>query len=1517
MRARKRDIFTTVRTEGYLLPVDLLQRITEGDKTLKGLEPETYHISKNERLNEVINRAWKRCQTTWNGFQKEYQVLPDADTGTTLTRERWLLVLFQELAYGRLLTSKAREVGGKRYPVSHFWNHMPIHLVSFRQTLDRRTPGVAGAARLSPHGLVQEFLNRSDDHLWGMVSNGLGLRLLRDNASLTRQAYVEFDLEGMMSGEVYSDFILLFLLLHQSRVEAEQPEKCLLEQWTRAAQEQGTRALDQLRRGVEQAITALGKGFLAHPGNGGIREKLRNGELGAHDLYQQLLRLVYRLIFLFVAEDRNLLLLPQTTENTKRLYLDHYSLNRFRRMAGRVRGTRHADLWEGLRVTFKCLYQGEPALGLDPLGGFLFSPDAMPDLNSAGLSNDALLEAIRRLSHTKEGRSLRPVDYRNLGTEELGSVYESLLELHPEVNTAAATFDLRIAAGSDRKTTGSYYTPSSLINCLLDSALEPVIENAIQEPNPEKALLELKVVDPACGSGHFLIAAAHRMAKHLAMIRTGEAEPAPEERRKAIRDVVSHCIYGVDLNPLAVELCKVSLWIETLDPGKPLGFLDHRIQLGNSLVGATSELLADGIPDDAFKPVEGDDRKLANIVRGRNRAERLTKQKKLFSGQPVGSHWQEKVEEFLQWGFLPEDHHHEANDKAARYQTLVKDPGLKRVKEVATLWTSAFFWPISEQTATNVPTEDRFRQFQTGDIDLPSSTKDHMKNFGTEHRFFHWHMVFPEVFVEDKGFDCVIGNPPWERIKLQEKEFFAQRDPAIAEAPNAAARKRLITRLENKNPDLWKAFCGAKRHSEAESLYIRNSGRYPLNAIGDINTYQIFAGLAHQLIHPKGRAGIIVPSGIATDDSNKKFFKDLSKKNALLSLYDFENREKLFPEVDSRMKFCLLTMGGPNVAANGADFAFFLTNAGQLKEENRHFALSSDEIALLNPNTRTCPIFRSKRDAEIAKAIYRRVPVLLEKRKRGNRSPWGIKFSTMFHMSNDSHLFRTKDQLLSQGLRLEGNIFVKNRIRFLPLFEAKMVHHFDHRWATYDGSDIRDVTQTEKQDPNQAACGRYWVEAREVYARSADLPKGLRQALAERNNRVIILALTHLLFSHWLQKAAEGSDEKAMKVVFPVWKAFVSYHEMAQNIAPTQLGVCGDNPGCFRPLGPDYLPAAPLDKIVDSQREKTAWYASDPRSISAYLHFTSPYARYIDSAPRLCSEEEALDYAENLLERATPRWFVGFRDICRSTDERTVVGGIFPQAAVGNNLPVWTASKGEGVYLTSILSSFACDFAARFKVGGTHLNFFIAEQLSVLEPTVLDGQCLWDQTNSSISSWLLLRIMELIYTAWDLEAFAKEFGWNGPPFRWKQERRFFIRCELDAAFFHLYLPTTTNGNWKPASITEGAACDETPEELAHLKTQFQRPRDAVGYIMENFPIVKRKDEQKYGEYRTRRVILACYDAMSESMKTGKPYQTILDPPPGPPENGLPEWKPGQLKPNDWPPHIHLPKEYNPDQGDEG
>jgi hypothetical protein len=428
MKGHSRNIFTTVRSEGAILPTDLLQRIVDNDKDLKGLTPAAYHLLEGEKLNEAINRSWSRLRGAWASFQWVLETLPATDLAMKVTRDRILLPLFQELGYGRLTTTRAVEIEGRAYPISHLWQNTPIHLVGYRVELDKRTAGVAGASRSSPHSLVQEFLNRSDDHLWAFVSNGRQLRILRDNASLTRQAYVEFDLEAMMAGEVYADFVLLWLLCHQSRVEAEKPEQCWLEGWSKTANDQGKRALEALRDGVEAAIASLGQGFLTHAANRTLRQKLQSGELATQDYYRQLLRLVYRLLFLFVAEDRELLLDPNAEPTAKDRYILYYSTARLRTLAEKRRGTRHSDLFHGLRLVMEKLGsdQGCPALALPALGSFLWSSDAVVDLlgdESCQIANSDLLNAIRALAFIVDKHGRRPVDYKNLQSEELGSVY--------------------------------------------------------------------------------------------------------------------------------------------------------------------------------------------------------------------------------------------------------------------------------------------------------------------------------------------------------------------------------------------------------------------------------------------------------------------------------------------------------------------------------------------------------------------------------------------------------------------------------------------------------------------------------------------------------------------------------------------------------------------------------------------------------------------------------------------------------------------------------------------------------------------------------------------------------------------------------------------------------------------------------------------------------------------------------------------------------------------------------------
>ncbi|MGH2749583.1 MAG: N-6 DNA methylase [Actinomycetota bacterium] len=570
-----RDTFTTVRVAGGILPPDLLTRLTTA-KEVEGLAPVDYHLAPGETLREAANRAWSYLTGVWASYKSALDKLPPEDRATSLTRERWLLLLFKELDFGRLPATSAGGLTaeGKGFPISHHWGNVPAHLLGYNIELDSRSTGVVGAAGASPQSLVQEYLNRTDEALWGILSNGRTLRLLRDSTSLVGSAYVEFDLEAIFDGDQFSDFLLLYLMLHQSRFESpeENPAECWLERWRTQAIETGTRALDQLRDGVAEALETLGSGFLSHPSNHDLRQALKDGSLDLADYRRALLRLVYRLLFLFVAEARSALFEPDAGETSKRRYLDFYSVAHLRRISLKRLGSSHGDLWHGLRQVLRALGNeaGHPQLGLPALGG-IFEHTELDVVDDHELSNHALLEAVRALSTVRDRTTgpTRTVDFRNLDAEELGSIYESLLELIPSHDPATNQFKLRVVAGNERKTSGSYYTPTSLIESLLDTALDPLIEEAENAEDSERALLEITVCDPACGSGHFLVAAARRIAKRLAAVRTGDPEPGPEPVRTALRDVVTSCIYGVDVNPLAAELAKVSLWLEALEPGRP------------------------------------------------------------------------------------------------------------------------------------------------------------------------------------------------------------------------------------------------------------------------------------------------------------------------------------------------------------------------------------------------------------------------------------------------------------------------------------------------------------------------------------------------------------------------------------------------------------------------------------------------------------------------------------------------------------------------------------------------------------------------------------------------------------------------------------------------------------------------------------------------------------------------------------------------------------------------------------
>ena len=1292
--------FASVTSIGGLLPSNLLTQVSTGDKDLEGTAPDSYDLVPGERLNDHITRSWNRLTTVWALFSDQFDQLPNTEsTGTTLTRERWLRPLLDELGFGGLNQAQALVIDGKDYAISHRWGDtVPVHLLGAKVPIDRRSPGIPGAAKSSPHGLVQEFLNRSEDHLWALLTNGHTLRLLRDNASLTRQAYVEFDLQAIFEGELYSDFALLWLTCHRTRFEGDPPEKCHLEQWSQHAASAGTRALDRLRDGVEAAIENLGEGFLAHPANTELRQRLTDGSLSTADYQRQLLRVIYRLLFLLVAEARDLLLAPGTDEVTRIRYRDHYSLGRIARLARVRRGSTHDDLWESLAITIESLWRdGQPALGLAPLGSFLWSPDSTEALAGARLDNAHLLEAVRQLTLTRDAEAKidRTVDYRNLGAEELGSIYESLLELHARIDVPARKFALDTAAGNERKTTGSYYTPTSLINELLDSALEPVLDEAAHASDPEAEILGLSVLDPACGSGHFLIAAANRIAQRLASVRAGGIEPAPDEVRQALRDVVGRCLHGIDVNPMAVELCKVSLWLEATEPGKPLSFLDHRIVCGNALLGTTPRLLAGGIPDDAYKALDGDDKKVVSELKKRNKKERKGQGTLGLFDDAVGAAVEPVRAVYGSIDAIPDDTADQIRRKADLLAALDESPEAAKATLAADAWCAAFVAPKgpSEPPITTATV----RQLIDDPSRLPHDILDRIRTLAESHRFVHLHLAFPDVISVpadlgnaenertgwDGGFSVVLGNPPWDMVQLSEKEFFAERNPDIAGAPGAT-RKRMIVELEDDDPHLFLAFKAEQRRVNGVRHFLAQSDRYPLCGRGKINTYSVFAEAMRDGVGPSGRVGLIVPSGIATDDTTKYFFQDIVERRNLASLFDFENRKPIFLDVHRSYKFCLLTLAGDQRPVDEAEFLFFGYDTADLNDPERRFTLTPDDFALLNPNTRTCPIFRTRRDAEITKGIYSRVPVLVEEGPP-EKNPWGVTFRQgLFNMTSDSHLFRTREQLEADGWTLQGNIFTKGPDRYLPLYEAKMVHHFDHRWATYECGQTRDVMEKEKEDPCFVVIPRYWVRSREVSARSpAEVP-----------------------------------------------------------------------------------------------------------------------------------------------------WTLGWRDIARSTDERTVIAGVIPAVGVGNKFPVRALEGDLGMTIVSAAdqTSFVHDFVGRQKIGGATLNFFIYRQLPNLVPHPIDPL-------------VVARAKELLVTAWDIGA-----ALGCDPFPWDQSRRELLRVELDSFFFHRY----------------------------GIK------RHDVAYIMDTFPIVCRKDEAKYGEYRTKRLILEVYDRMAEAIESGQPYETLLDPPPADP-----------------------------------
>ena len=752
------------------------------------------------------------------------------------------------------------------------------------------------------------------------------------------------------------------------------------------------------------------------------------------------------------------------------------------------------------------------------------------------------------------------------------------------------------------------------------------------------------------------------------------------------RMVLKRCIYGVDKNPLTVELAKVSLWLHSFTTGAPLSFLDHHLRCGDSLVGL----------------------RIGDLKKDLQRLGRLYSASALQSAENAAGAMHQ-IEEMSDADIS------EVRESTLLFRDIEKTTAeLRAVLDTlaGTKWLSAGMRK-RDRTKLEEPLvgavalreKDVYGLIAKGPASVGEDDPIRQRNFwpafdelwnnarglADSERFLHWEAAFPGVWQRWQdaqpvgGFDAIIGNPPWDRIKLQEVEWFSARYPELALAPTAAARRDGIKRLRKQGVPLANEFDAAKERSDKLGKLVRTSGQYPLLGGGDINLYSLFVERAMNLVKPDGLVGLLTPSGIYADKTAARFFKSLSTSGRISGLFDFENRKIFFKDVHASFKFCALIFGGENRRFDKTECAFFLHDTATINNPDRSFPLAPVDFTRVNPNTGTAPIFRTRRDAEITRRIYETHPVLVDRSDGEERRAWPVRYHTMFHMTNDSHLFRTATQLESEGFYpVQGNRWNKGEEVYLPLYQGRMIHQFDHR----------------------------------------------------ANSVRINLESTH---NPYLSEAVTT----------------------AQHADPD-----------FLPQTQYWVPAGNVETVIPQSHGYT----------------------------------------------------LGFRDIARPTDMRTVIASILPWAGYGNKIPLLTSDDAATVTcLVANLNSMCLDFVSRQKIQGTSLNLYIAEQFPFITPSD------YEQQFGSTTARDLVRdhVLRLTYTAHDMAPFAKDLGYNGPPFIWNDEERRHLRARLDALYFHLY----------------GLS------------------REDASYILDTFPIVRREDEAKFGTYRTRHLILAYMNAL--------------------------------------------------------
>ena len=1373
--------YTSIHIYGHLLSDDILHNI-ERDNTLIGNRDQDFGMDIS--VSSAIDYVWSSLRNDWNFYKERAgnERLVNKDPYGTRRARDLMERLLQSLGYKLDRQVANIEVAGTGYDISYTCpdlGNMPFVIIGENITtdgsintldkcsLDYRAKG--NMRKKSAHATMLEYLNATEN-VYGIISNGQILRIIRNSGQLVKLTYIEFDLRRMLEEDKYTEFCLMFRLLHASRFRTSGDEPCVLERWFNMSIESGNRIRNGLSRAVQTTMETIGNAVLTSKGEGNdaLRRAFADGTMDAAKLNKELIHFIYRLLFLFIIEERGLVYqIPDSVDapdykqqcQWQDIYKKYYAASRLRRLSelSYLKQRQYSDLWQGLMDTFH-LFEPDTfgeKLGIKPLGGVLFGTETLHWLKQCQVSNRDLLAAFAALNEFTDERQQRvKINYSSLDVEEFGSVYEGILEMRPFVQpgVAASDWQFGFVGGLDRQSTSSYYTRPDLVQNLIKTTLEPVIKdkmaNCATTEEKIKALLNMKVCDAASGSGHIVLAMARTIAWYVCTLRTGEDNPASLDYRQALREVISRCVYAVDYNPDAVELCKVVLWIEGYCAGKPLSFLDHHIRCGNSVLGVSDlQMLINGVPDkaltaedkDTLKALKKMNQEAVKAVNGNTGNEPTFGFENPFGIEEMSIAQIGLADKIRFINHLPEETLEQEIVKQLRWQELMASARVDCLRRACDIYAYAFYHSVKADELykdkggtdkeldleAEVPyTKTVMRALQEIEAmeclekgkplptyyrQLSADFKTEVKRMAEEQRFFHWCVEFPEVFAANKGFDVMCGNPPWDKIKVEDKKWFESHGRAdIVNAGTASQRKKAIADLPSTDPILYKEYAKALADAEALSRFVRLAGRFDLTATGDIDLYPMFAELC--LSFSKEAWGLVIPTGIAVNDSNKAFFSKLIDENRLVSLYDFENREKLF-DIDSTNHFCLLTIGKEQDTPRTVKGGFFLTRLDHLLDPRRIYTLQTSDFARLNPNTKTCPVFRTSRDAKLTAKIYRNSTILYNETTGDN--PWNVKFSRMLDMSNDSYLFRTYAQLTAQGATLNGNTFTTvDGETYVPLYEGKMIWHYNHHYGTWP---------TEGERPN-----------------SINMP---------------------------------SEDELA-------------------------------NPDSY--IMPWYW--VPLAAV----KERLVKYDKDGNVVWEWKH----------------------------------NWMLCFRDISKSTNERTIIATIVPKQGFNNKTPIIFEESGilDGTIMCGILSSIVFDYVTRQKVGGKSMNFFYVKQFPVLTP---------DQIPSTTQWQIVKRVAELCYFNHDMDGWAEEL-WEEmseeqraelpqlgaqQPWVYNPERRAILQAELDAIFAHLY-----------GLNTEDLHYILDPEDIC-----------GKGCINETFRVLKDNELRQYGEYRTKRLVLEAWN----------------------------------------------------------